>query len=161
MVVKIVNVKATSKASPPLGEGVTKQYINYRLKTAVLAVFNQFFDMFYVFDPDTGKYVKVVPANIMDLMNPIVLAHLIMGDGNYHTTHKQVRIFTNSFTYSDCVRLAASITNMGIPTEVLFDRVGKGGKNQYILTIGTQHLSTLQTTVRAHMHHTMLYRIGL
>lgn len=156
MVVKVVTVKATSKAT-----GVTKQYTNYRLKTATLAVFNEFFSMFYVLDPDTGKYIKVVPANIMDLMNPIVLAHLIMGDGNYHTTHKQVRIYTNSFTHEDCVRLAASITKMGIPTSVLFDRVGKNGNNQYILTISAQHLSTLQNAVSPYMHKTMLYRINL
>lgn len=94
-------------------------------------------------------------------MNPIVLAHLIMGDGNYHITHNRVRIFTNSFTYNDCVRLAESITNMGITTRVLFDRVGKDGNKQYILSIDSPFLNTLQTTVGPYMHSSMLYRIGL
>lgn len=52
-------------------------YVNYRLKTATLPVFNVLHDMFYVLDPKTDKRVKIVPLNINDLMSPITLAHLI------------------------------------------------------------------------------------
>jgi hypothetical protein len=31
-------------------------------------------------------------------MNPIVLAYLIMTDGNYDKSRKRVRIYTNSYT---------------------------------------------------------------
>ncbi len=33
-----------------------------------------------------------------------------MGDGNYDRGRNRVRIFTNSFSHEDCVRLAAAIT---------------------------------------------------
>jgi LAGLIDADG DNA endonuclease family len=38
--------------------------------------------MFYKFDDELNRYVKIVPKDIDNLMTPVVLAHLIMGDGN-------------------------------------------------------------------------------
>ena len=54
--------------------------------------------MFYKLDNNSGKFKKIVPENIHDLMNPIVLAYLIMGDGNFDKGRNRVRIYTNSFT---------------------------------------------------------------
>lgn len=134
---------------------------NYRLKTVALSLFNSLHDMFYVQDAVTGKYNKVVPVMINDLMTPIVLAHLIMGDGNFHGPRKTVRIYTNAFTYDDCVRLAAAITNMGIVTSVHKDRIGANGEQQYLLAIGNPELNKLRTIVAPYMHKSMLYRLGL
>ena len=64
---------------------VNKVYKNYRLKTMTLPIFNIYHDIFYVYNTVTNKYVKIVPDLILDFMNPIVLAYLIMGDGNYDT----------------------------------------------------------------------------
>lgn len=132
----------------------------YRLKTTTLAIFNMYYNMFYSRNPVSGKLEKRVPADVNNLMNPITLAHLIMGDGNFDSGRNRVRIFTNSFSYDDCVRLAESITQMGIRTAVLQDKVTKKGP-QYILTIGALQLDLLRSTVSSHMHSSMLYRIGL
>src|SRR5688572_16211255 len=64
-------------------KGKEKTYTNYRLKTKTLPVFNKYFEMFYSLDPESKKYIKRVPSNINDLMDPIVLAYLIMSDGNF------------------------------------------------------------------------------
>lgn len=65
--------------------------------------------MFYM--PNINKgYTKIVPLNIDDLMSPVVLAHLIMGDGNFKPKDHIIRIYTNSFTHEDVKRLAYSIT---------------------------------------------------
>ena len=66
-------------------KGVNKVYKNYRLKTMTLPIFNIYHDIFYVYNTVTNKYVKIVPDLILDFINPIVLAYLIMGDGNYDT----------------------------------------------------------------------------
>jgi hypothetical protein len=147
-----VGVKATSSGP---------SYTNFRLKTITCALFNPFFEMFYVLDPLTSKYVKIVPLMIHDLMSPITLAHLIMGDGNYDTGRNRVRIYTNSFTKADCDRLASAITAMGIDTSVLNDKTGKDGRDQFILTIGARQLEALRSLVGPHMHSSMLYRIGI
>ena len=46
--------------------------------------------MFYKFNHLTNKYVKIVPTNINDLMDPIVLAYLIQGDGNFDQSRNRV-----------------------------------------------------------------------
>jgi hypothetical protein len=133
---------------------------NYRIKTATLPIFNLYRDMFYVSN-GSGGYVKIVPTTIMELMSPITLAHLIMGDGNFDQGRERVRIYTNSFSRSDCLLLASSISNMGIHTSIMEDAIGKGGEQQYILTIGATQLPALRAMVVPHMCPSMLYRVGV
>lgn len=132
-------------------------HTSYRLKTIALPVFNFYRDLFYKQDPVTGKFVKFVPKMIIQYLSPIALAHLVMGDGNFHAATKTIRIYTNGFTHADVVRLASAIqSKFGITVGVRHDR-----KNQYILTIGAKELTKFQELVREHMHESMLYRIGL
>lgn len=134
-----------------------KTYINYRLKTATLSLFNQYHDMFYNWNPEKGKYIKIVPKNISEIMDPIVLAYLLMSDGNFDKNRNRVRIYTNSFTKEEVQILAEAINaKLGIYVGVLHDR-----KDQWILTIGAKQLDLLRQTVSQHFDPCMLYRIGL
>lgn len=138
-------------------KGIKKSYTNYRLKTKTLSIFNSYHDMFYRLNPETNKYKKIVPLNIIDLMDPIVLAYLIQGDGNFDKGRNRVRIYTNSFQKSDVDNLALAInTKLNIYTAALLDR-----KDQWILTIGAKNLDLLRKTVIPHFHPSMNYRIGL
>ena len=134
-----------------------KTYTNYRLKTATLSLFNQYHDMFYNWNLEKGKYIKIVPKNISEFMDPIVLAYLLMSDGNFDKNRNRVRIFTNSFTKEEVQILADAINaKLGIYVGVLHDR-----KDQWILTIGAKQLDLLRQTVSQHFDPSMLYRIGL
>ena len=97
-------------------------------------------------------------------MCEIVLAHFIMGDGNYGKDGR-VRIYTNNYTLEECILLRDSIQeNCNVKCEVLFDRVAKDKKDQYILTIGRSpslEMKKLQSLVKPYMHSSMLYRVGL
>lgn len=104
-------------------KGINKVYTNYRLKTKSLPIFNQYFEMFYKFNPDKNKYIKIVPVNIMNFMDSIVLAYLIQGDGNFDKSRNRVRIYTNSYTKEEVENLSVSInTILNIYTGVLHDR---------------------------------------
>lgn len=149
----IYNVNVVAKK-----DGVS--YVNYRLKTKTLAIFNQLHTMFYITDPLTGKKVKIVPLQIDNFMSPITLAHLIMCDGGYHKGQNIVRIFTYNFTLADCERLAQSITKLGIKTTVVLDRTNNKGVKQYILKINSDQLDRLRNMVIPHMEESMLYRVG-
>jgi len=139
---------------------IDKLYINYRLKTKTLDIFNQYREMFY--KNIDGKSIKIVPTNIQEIMCPIVLAHLIMGDGTFSKKDKRIRISTYNFTFNECNMLADSITkNCNINCKVLFDRVNSKNQKQYILTIGKKELIKVQKNVSIHMHKSMLYRIGM
>ena len=113
--------------------------------------------MFYELNPETNKYIKIVPKNIIDSKNTIVLAFLIMGDGNFDKWRNRVRIYTNSFSKQEVENLSLAINyKLGIYVGVLYDR-----KDQWILTIGAKNLELLRNTVSVHFHSSMLYRIGL
>lgn len=104
-------------------KGVNKVYINYRLKTRTLPVFNFYFKLFYRFNIETNKYVKIVPDNVCELIDPIVLAYLIQGDGNFDKNRNRVRIYTNSFKKEEVEKLAFAINNrLNIDTSVLKDK---------------------------------------
>ena len=138
-------------------KGKNKVYINYRLKTKTLPVFNSYYEMFYKFNHLTNKYVKIVPDNILDLMDPIVLAYLIQGDGNFDKSRNRVRIYTNSYQKQEVENLALAIkTKLNIYTAPLHDR-----KDQWILTIGANNLDLLRKIVIPYFHPTMYYRLGL
>lgn len=79
-------------------KGKNKVYLNFRFKTKTLPIFNSYHEMFYLLNTQTGKYKKIIPINILDLMNPLVLAYLIMTDGNYDKSRNRVRIYTNSYS---------------------------------------------------------------
>jgi len=53
-------------------KGKTKNYTNYRLKTKSIPIFVPYFSMFYEFNKDLNKYVKIIPKNIFEHMDPIV-----------------------------------------------------------------------------------------
>ena len=142
---------------------------NFRFKTKSMPVFNSYYNIFYklsLTDSDStigqnkntrGKYIKIVPTNISEFMDPIVLAYLLMSDGNFDKNRNRVRIFTNSFTKEEVQILADAINaKLGIYVGVLHDR-----KDQWILTIGAKQLDLLRQTVSQHFDPSMLYRIGL
>jgi LAGLIDADG DNA endonuclease family len=100
-----------------------KVYINYRLKTRSLRVFTNYYDIFYLFDSDLNKCVKIVPKTISELMNFTVLAYLIMSDGNFDKSRNRIRIYTNSYKKEEVENLASAISiNLNIKTSVLYDR---------------------------------------
>ena len=84
-----------------------------------------------------------------------------MGDGNYYKDGR-IRIYTNQYTFDECILLRNRIIEgCNIQCEVLFDRIGKDGQKQYILTIGKMELRKVQSMLVPYMHKTMLYRIGI
>jgi hypothetical protein len=138
-------------------KGKDKIYQNYRLKTISLSLFNQYHNMFYKYNSDLLKYVKIVPINILELLDPIVLSYLIMTDGNFDKSRKRVRIYTNSYQKEEVQLLANAINiKFGLFVGVLHDR-----KDQWILTIGAKQLDLLRKIVSQHFHSSMLYRIGI
>jgi hypothetical protein len=65
--------------------------------------------MFYFFNQDLNKHVKFIPQNIIELLDPIVLAYLIQTDGNFDKGRNRVRIYTNSYQKEDVQNLAIAI----------------------------------------------------
>lgn len=134
-----------------------KSYTTVRFKTVMLPLFVYYYELFYCNDEVTQRYVKRVPENIASWMTPVVLAHLIMGDGNFKKGENIIRIYTNSFTKLDVEKLASVITSkLGIVTKAVHDR-----NNQYMLTISRTQLEKVRELIGSHMHPSMSYKLGL
>lgn len=59
-----------------------------------------FTELYYIF---YDNKVKVIPQDIYNLLTPVALAHLIMGDGGFKS--KGIFICTDSYSLYDVVRL--------------------------------------------------------
>jgi hypothetical protein len=104
-------------------KGKNKIYKNYRLKTVSLPILYEYFEIFYKFDLCLKKNFKIIPENIFNLLDPIVLAYLIMSDGNFDKNRNRIRIYTNSFTKKEVQQLSDAINNIfNIYTNILHDR---------------------------------------
>lgn len=140
-----------------INKKTNKIYSEGVFKTVSLPCFLLYHKMFYVPKPCGKGYIKIVPSNINELMSPVVLAHLIMGDGNFKSYDGIIRIYTNSFTYEDVKNLAFSIKkNLNISVNVVHDR-----NNQYIITISRSQLNLVRRLLLSHMHPSMVYKLGL
>jgi hypothetical protein len=101
----------------------SSSYYNFRFKTKTLPIFNFYHNIFYYANNETWKYKKIVPHNISNLMNSIVLANLIMSDGNFDKSRNRIRIYTNSYSKEEVEILSKSInSNLNIYVGVLHDR---------------------------------------
>jgi hypothetical protein len=84
---------------PVFKKGIRKGNVNYSLEftTRALPCFTELHSLFY------PNKVKIIPDNIYDLLTPVALAHIIMGDGQ--VASNGLRICTDSYSISDIVKL--------------------------------------------------------
>lgn len=103
--------------------------------------------------------VKIVPHNIYELLTPIALAHLIMGDGSVQR-HGLI-ICTNSYSLEDVVRLMNVLMiryrfdcNLRLKTR-------QNNKIEHTIYISQSSMPLLRTIVTPYSHPSMLYKLGL
>ena len=108
---------------------------------------NNLYSLFY------PKSVKIIPHNIYELLNPVALAHLIMGDGV--AISSGLLICTDSFSIKDTVRLL----NVLIIRYRLECTLRVSRKDPYRIYIRQNSMGTLVNIVSPLMHYTMLYKL--
>jgi len=97
---------------------------------------------------------KVIPKNIIQILDPIVLAYWIMCDG--YKKNKGVGLATNSFSISDN-QLLINVLNIkfGFNSWIVDDH------NLPTIFIPKSDLNILQNIVSPYMYPTLLYKIHL
>ena len=117
--------------------------------TRGLPCFNELRSLFYI------NRVKIVPKDIYNLLTPVALAHLIMGDG----VAKQfgLIICTDSYNIVDVVRLMnVLIIRYNLDCTIRFHT-----PTQPRIYIRQSSMPTVRELVRPYMAKSMLYKIGL
>lgn len=117
-----------------------------------LPCFTELYSLFYV------NKIKVIPANIYDLLTPVALAHLIMGDGEARTAG--LVICTNSFSVQDVVRLMnVLIIRYGL--ECLLRLKKQNQKIEYLIYIRQSSMPILRSIVTPYLHSSMHYKLKI
>ncbi len=100
--------------------------------------------------------VKIIPNNIYDLLTPVALAHLIMGDGT--TKNTGLIICTDSFTVQDVVKLM----NVLIVRYDLKCTLHKSSNGlAYRIYISKSSVSKVVQIIKPHLIPSMYYKIGI
>jgi hypothetical protein len=137
---------------PNLTSSVRVGKINYAIVffTRSLSCFTDLHSLFY------PKGIKIIPGNIYDLLTPIALAHLVMGDGS---SYKRVgiTICTDSYTIQDVVLLI----NVLIIRYNIICTIHEKKEGQYRIYISKNSLETLKGIIKPYIIPSMLYKINL
>jgi hypothetical protein len=104
--------------------------------------------------------IKIIPHNIYELLTPVALAHMIMGDG---TARKYgLEICTNSYSIQDVVRLMNILMiRYRLDCRLLRQLLKRqNNKIEYMIYIRQGSIPLLRTIVAPYFHPSMLYKIG-
>ena len=127
----------------------TNNYLySLTLQTRRLSCFSEIHKMFY----PNGK--KIIPDNIYNLLDPLCLAHWIMGDGKY-VESGGLRLCTNSYSLKEVVKLI----NVLILRYDLNCTIHKAGSEQYMIFISKKSMVNLKNIVKPFFVSSMLYKI--
>lgn len=131
-----------------LGKREGKLFYGILFYTRHLTCFNKLQSIFYV------NNVKVIPEDVYNLLTPVALAHVIMGDGAVKP-HGLI-LCTDSYSVQDVVRfMNVLIIKYRFECTLRFHR-----PNQPRIYIRQRSMGLLRTIVTPHMDSSMLYKLG-
>lgn len=106
-----------------------------------------------------GKYIKILPLNLEELLTPVALAHWIMGDGYF--TEGVMKICTDNFTKDEVLRLIKILhVKFGIDASIN-KRTNPDGKVKWRIRISKLSMDKLITIVSPYIIPEMYYKLGL
>jgi hypothetical protein len=114
-------------------------------------IFTALHTLWYRWDSDQRKYIKIIPDCIGEMFSVISLAHWIIEDGYFdnHGRTKTVLLCTESFTKEECVYLQEVLSNYGIKTSL---KVRDLQKDTYRIRVSKLSMPLLRELVVPHMH---------
>ena len=137
---------------PRLTTGVRagKRYYGLEFLTRSMPCMSVLHSLFY------PKGIKVIPQNIYNMLTPVALAHLIMGDGSA-LSHGLI-ICTNSYSLEDIVRLM-NVLMIRYRLECTITLKRQNKKIEYMIYIRQTSMPSLFNIVSPYMHPSMLYKL--
>jgi hypothetical protein len=124
---------------------------NISFGTRTLPCFNEYYHLFY------KDRLKIVPTKIKDLITPVSLAYLIMGDGSWKGYG--LRLHTNNFT-NDEVELLINALNrkFGFSSSI---NIANKSKSQYTIYIPSKDIEKLRSLVIPYILPSFRHKLGL
>lgn len=147
-----------SEATPwPNYKTTGKETTQYWFSTKRLASLTQLYDTWY--QEVNGKYIKILPLNIEELLTPLALAHWIMGDGYF--ADGSVKICTDNFTKQEVLILTKVLGDkFGIKATVN-KRSNANGNVVWRINVSRLSMEKLTILVGPYLIPEMVYKIGI
>lgn len=124
-------------------------HVGVYFRTRGLPCFSELRSLFYI---DKNK---IVPVNIYDLLTPVALAHLIMGDGV--AKEYGLILCTDSYKLVDVIRLMnVLMVKFRLECTLRYHR-----PTHPRIYIRQRSMSIVRELVKPHMAKSMLYKIGM
>lgn len=141
-------------SAPSLTSGTRAGKLLYGVQffTRSLPCFTELYSLFY------PNKIKVIPVNIYDLLTPVALAHLIMGDGESRTSG--LVLCTNSFTVQDVVRLM-NVLIIRYRLGCVLRLKNQNKKIGYLIYIRQDSMPLLRSIVTPYLHPSMYYKLKI
>ena len=139
--------KTEPKITSRLDKRTNKTYSTIKFSTVTSPLFNYYFNLFYV------KGIKIIPANLGELITTRGLAYWAMDDGN--KTGTGFRLNTQSFTKDENLFLIKILKDK-------FDldcTLNISNKIQYRIYIKTKSMPKFKELVSPYFHESMMYKI--
>lgn len=111
--------------------------------------FTELYPLFYI------NNIKIVPEDIYNILTPVALAHLIMGDGGFKS--KGIYICTDSYTIQDTVRLMNVLI---IRYDFKCTLHKASNKHGYRIYISRNSLYKVEKLVKPYFIPSMYYKLG-
>nr|YP_684382.1 putative site-specific DNA endonuclease [Oltmannsiellopsis viridis]ABC96340.1 putative site-specific DNA endonuclease [Oltmannsiellopsis viridis] len=152
--------KIVNPSKPKLRTRVVKNSkvrFYYRLNTFTRKSLFVFYKGFYIRILNSGRkqHVKIIPENIIEVLDLKCLATWFMGDGSVGGSHG-LKLATNSFYKTDVIRLSEALnTRHGFNTTV--QRDGK----QYIIYFPSRDVPEVQAKIKDLMVSSMHYKLRI
>ena len=126
------------------------RFFSLQILTRSLTCFTELYPVFYS--------NKIIPPDIYNLLTPVALAHLIMGEGSVE--RHSLKICTSSYSIQDVVRLMNVLMIRYKLECTLRIRRKKNKQNiEYMIYIRECSMSLLRTIVIPYLHPSMFYKI--
>ena len=124
-----------------------KPTVSLQFKTRSMLCITELRNLFYLDNK------KTIPINIYDLLTPVALAQLIMGDGSWQR-HGLI-LCTDSFSVEDVVRLVnVLIIKYRLECTIRYHR-----PTHPRIYISERSMPLLRTIVGPHIHYSMTYKL--
>jgi hypothetical protein len=135
----------------------------YYFNTKVSPCFKHYGNLFYSFNPETGRFLKRIPKTIQQILTPRSLAILYQDDGSFHwkghgnSAKICVEIYlSQNFPKDDILRLIKAINSLyDINTKIVSHRKG------YRIFIPESSALSFFQLIRPYMIPCMLYKIKM
>ena len=116
--------------------------------------------MWYKWDYNLNKFIKIVPLNISEMFSVVFLAYWIMVDGYFDSDGrtKTILLCTESFTKSECVLLQEVLMALGIKSTL---KIRDKEKDRYRIRISKTSMPLIRELITPYMHKDFLYKLGM